>query len=59
MKEFFNFLLASKIIQLSVAVTLFCVLMTLALSFGGSLYIQAKRGCFDSIIHNIVDEVKK
>lgn len=59
MSDLFSFLKTSKIIQISIATTLFCVFMILAISFGGSLYVQAKRGCFDKIIHNIVDEVKK
>lgn len=59
MKELFNFLSTSKIIQVSIAATIFTFLTILALSFGASLYVQAKHGCFDKIVSNFIEEVEK
>jgi hypothetical protein len=53
-----EFLRVSKIIQISIAICL----IILAISFGGSLYLQAKTGrCFTGIfgeIKQVINEVK-
>lgn len=53
MEGLFKFLIASKIIQISIAVSM----VIMALSFGGSLFVQAKNGCFTKIVSTIAEEV--
>jgi hypothetical protein len=59
LKLILDFLLKSQIIQVSIAICL----IILAISFGGSLYLQAKTGrCFTGIfgeIKQIINEVKE
>ena len=51
-----EFLRVSKIIQISIAICL----IILAISFGGSLYLQAKAGrCFGGIFSEIKQVIKE
>tara|TARA_R110000787_G_scaffold285936_1_gene402777 strand:- start:3126 stop:3293 length:168 start_codon:yes stop_codon:yes gene_type:complete len=52
-KYLFDFLIKSNVLQAAIAISMIII----ALSFGGSLFIQAKNGCFNKIFTNIIKEI--